>query len=75
MTKDVTNSPKDWEDFWYSPEMKMAGMSISRWGEAMPSAKMVAESLDTVVIAAVVAVGLLSTAVTARPLPIAADLS
>tara|TARA_A100001234_G_scaffold216040_1_gene221516 strand:- start:359 stop:511 length:153 start_codon:yes stop_codon:yes gene_type:complete len=18
--KDVTNSPKDWEDFWYSPE-------------------------------------------------------
>ena len=20
MIKDVTNSPKDWEDFWYSPE-------------------------------------------------------
>ena len=19
--KDVTNSPRDWEDFWYSPEM------------------------------------------------------
>ena len=25
MTSDVTNSPKDWEDFWYNSEDKLEG--------------------------------------------------
>ena len=29
MNKDVTNSPKDWEDFWHSPEKS------GNWGHSM----------------------------------------